>query len=125
MRLLAVCGLLVLATPALAQPAPAGSCSLKDGLVAQLAPPPGTVEPAPDAKGQWQFRNLPSGDVAPKIVSMPLPRMGNAVLDVTFRIEADGAVTNLKVLCISPNDDAVRNALADEDHFRRDAAARL
>ena len=85
MRLLAVCSLLVLASPAIAQPAPAGTCRLDEGLVAQLAPP------------------LSPGEETPRVISMPLPRMGNTIVDISFRIGTDGTATDLKILCQSPS----------------------
>lgn len=94
MRLIATGGVLVLlaATPALAQPAPAGSCRLDEGLVAQLP----TLSPDSEA---------------PHVLSMPVPKMGNAVVDVSFHIEADGTVANVKVLCVSSRDEALGVAI--------------
>ena len=37
----------------------------------------------------------------PTIISMPLPRMGSAIADLSFRIAVDGSVSNLKFLCLS------------------------
>jgi len=81
MRLAALSLLLALTSPALAYPLPAGTCAPMDDGVAQVGPTPGQ---RPDA---------------PHILSMALPRMGNGVADVTFRIGPDGAVSELKVLC--------------------------
>lgn len=93
MRLLAASALLLLATPALAQPAPAGSCRLDEGLVAQVTPPKGP------------------GEENPRVLSMTLPRMANAVADISFHIAADGTATDLKFLCLRPEDAKLEMAL--------------
>jgi hypothetical protein len=73
---------LITATPALAQPAPAGKCSLIDNGVAQVGP-------------TMRENGLHA-------LSMPLPKdIGDAVADVSFRIEDDGTVSDVKLLCVS------------------------
>jgi hypothetical protein len=93
MRLLPLIGLLCLATPALAQPAPAGSCRLEQGLVAQVPPP------------------MRPGDASPSVVSMALPKMGLAVADISLHISADGAARDVKFLCVSSHDAKLEDAL--------------
>lgn len=93
MRILPLVALLFLATPALAQPAPAGSCRLDEGLVAQLKPP------------------MRAGQANPSVISMPLPHMGMAVADISLHITADGNATDVKFLCLSSKDAHLEDAL--------------
>lgn len=77
--------LVLTAAPAFAQPAPAGQCSLVDNGVA-------TGGPNMKEKGL-------------KGLSMPLPKgIGDAIADISFRIQADGSVTDVKTLCITASD---------------------
>jgi acetyl-CoA acetyltransferase len=84
MRIPAALVLVILASPALADPLPAGKCVAMDDGVAQVTP----LSPA-------------RTEGVPKVVSMALPRMGTAVADIAFRINSDGSVAELNVLCIS------------------------
>src|SRR5580692_9799396 len=84
--------LLASVSPSLASPQPAGKCSLIDDGVANLGRPAASLGTNHDAK--------PSRD--PNIISMAMPPiLDNRVVDVAFHINADGTVTNPKVLCIS------------------------
>ena len=79
--------------PAMAQPAPAGKCSLIDNGVAQVAP-------------TMREEGLHS-------LSTPLPkRIDDAVADVTFRIQSDGTVADVKFLCVTVSDREVTAAIA-------------
>ena len=80
-RFIVAASLLVAATPAFAQPAPAGKCSLIDGGVRLVAPP-----------GEQDLRPL----------ATPLPKgIGDTIADVSFDLLADGSVSNVKVLCVT------------------------
>ena len=93
MRFLPLSVFFILVTPALAQPAPAGSCRLDEGLVAQIMPPMGL------------------GQANPSVLSMALPRMGGAIADISLHIAADGSATDVKFLCLSPTNAKLENAV--------------
>lgn len=92
--------LTMIASPAMAYPAPAGTCRTIDDGVAQVTPP------APAQRAG-----------VPRILSMALPQMGNAVADVRFRIATDGSVSEVEVLCVSPADSDLQAAIK---HVSRD-----
>ena len=94
MRFLLLGALLLAATPALAQPAPAGSCRLDEGLVLTQNPPPA----GPDEVNPW-------------VLSMTLPRMGGAIADISLHIAADGSATDVKLLCLWPTNTKLEDAL--------------
>ena len=89
--------LLIIASPALANPPPAGKCSLVDDGVRQLG-----------------------GSSDPRALSMIVPPiLGNSVVDVAFRINSDGSVAGLKVLCISiPGNGIEASILAASKNWR-------
>jgi len=77
-----------LASPALAQPAPAGKCSLVDGGVAVGKP-------------------LRKTDQGLEPLSTPAPEsIGNAVADVAFHVGDDGTVSDVTLLCNTGSDAA-------------------
>jgi hypothetical protein len=90
MKMMLAALLLVAATPALADPAAAGKCSLiDDGTARMITPNTARFDPA-----------KPAG---PHILSMALPRdfsrYQNAIFDIAFGIKKDGSITAPKILC--------------------------
>ena len=84
--------LMLIAAPAMAQPAPAGKCSLIDNGVAQVG-------------STMREEGLHA-------LSMPLPKgIGDTVADVSFRIRADGTISDVKTLCVTAPDPAVKAAI--------------
>ena len=73
---------LLTACPALAQPAPAGKCNLLDGGVAFTGP----------TMAERGLRPL----------STPLPKgVGDTIADVSFNVQSDGTVGDVKLLCVT------------------------
>ena len=83
MKPLIVAGLIAVSSfPASAQPAPAGKCSLIDGGVASVGP----------TMAERGLRPL----------STPLPKgIGDTVADVSFSVQSDGTVADVKLLCVT------------------------
>jgi len=76
----------LLTVSAFAQPAPAGRCSLIDGGVASVAP---LNQKGPNEQGLHPL-------------STPLPKgIGDTVADVSFNVQSDGTVGDVKLLCVT------------------------
>jgi len=73
---------LLAACPALAQPAPAGKCNLLDGGVLSAGP------------------TMAERGLRPLLT--PLPKgIGDTVADVSFNVQSDGTVGDVKLLCVT------------------------